>query len=145
MENKEFDSLNTLETQYTNPQIHLMKLLLPYLEPDLRKTMAVLICFLELQFTLSQIQTQPYLYSKEALPFSLDENIEHIRKYCPPSITAMIENLISIQNAMKMYESMKEMMDISGDGESGDHSVPFDILSEMMDPQQMELFRMFQQ
>ena len=125
MEKKEFDPVQTFDSKYTNRQIQLMKILVPYLDPDLRKMMIIMIHLMELQYTIHHVHSHPEDYRSIALTFSIDENIEQIRKYCPPSILSMLENFNSIQNAMKMYEEMKDMM-------------------EFIDPQQMDLFQMFQ-
>jgi hypothetical protein len=126
MEIKEFDPVQTFDTKYTSQPLQLIKVLIPYLEPELRKTMIILIHFMELQYTINHIRSHPEDYADAASVFSLDENMEQIRKYCPPAFISMLDNLNSIQNAMKLYEEMKDMM-------------------EFTDPQQMDFTSFFQE
>lgn len=71
----------------------------------------------------------------------------------------MLEQLQSIQNALQMYEEMKQMMELfqgmeaenpardtdnTEDPGPGGGFDPMSMLSGMLTPEQMEMFRMFQ-
>lgn len=158
MEKLELDAVQTFDSRYTNNQIQIMKVMLPFLEPAMRRTMTVMIRFLEFQHTLKLVQSQPKYFETEALPFSLDTCLDSFKKYCPPQFISMLENFQSMQSAMKMYEEMKGMMDLFGDVTAAEASPPEGNsapssgqspfsgmnLMNLLSPEQMEMFRMFQ-
>lgn len=132
MEKQEQDSIQAFDTLYTTNQIQILKILLPYCAPDTQRSLAVMIRFLELQFTASFVRSHPEAFRSPPLPFSFGELCEKIRGYCPPALRAMLDQLQSMQNAMQMYEEMKQMMDLFGDigfspeGQSGKSDASMD-------------------
>ena len=59
MEKQEQDSIQAFDTLYTTNQIQILKILLPYCAPDIQRNLAVMIRFLELQYTIFGSLPQP--------------------------------------------------------------------------------------
>ena len=112
MEKHDKDFLQTFDALYTTNQIQIMKILLPYCNPDSRRGLAVMIKFMEFDYTLRFARTHPETFREEALPFSLIDICDKIKNYCSPQVRSMLEQFQSIQNAMQMYEEMKQYMDL---------------------------------
>ena len=174
MEKHDKDFLQTFDALYTTNQIQIMKILLPYCNPDSRRGLAVMIKFMEFDYTLRFARTHPEAFREEALPFSLIDICDKIKNYCSPQVRSMLEQFQSIQNAMQMYEEMKQYMDLfqgmstneadgtaaadSGSGpvpEAGQDNKdktggnpfgmnPMDMVMGMLSPEQQSMFQMFQ-
>ena len=174
MEKHDKDFLQTFDALYTTNQIQIMKILLPYCNPDSRRGLAVMIKFMEFDYTLRFARTHPEAFREEALPFSLIDICDKIKNYCSPQVRSMLEQFQSIQNAMQMYEEMKQYMDLfqgmstndangtaaagSGSGpapetgQGGEEKAggnpfgmnPMDMLMGMLSPEQQSMFQMFQ-
>lgn len=112
MEKHDKDFLQTFDALYTTNQIQIMKILLPYCNPDSRRGLAVMIKFMEFDYTLRLTRTHPESFQEEALPFSLSDICDKVKNYCSPQVRSMLEQFQSIQNAMQMYEEMKQYMDL---------------------------------
>lgn len=59
MEKQEQDSIQAFDTLYTTNQIQILKILLPYCAPDIQRNLAVMIRFLELQYTIFFVRSHP--------------------------------------------------------------------------------------
>ena len=150
MEKQEQDSIQAFDTLYTTNQIQILKILLPYCAPDTQRSLAVMIRFLELQYTLSFVRSHPEAFRSPPY-LSFGELCEKIRGYCPPALRSMLDQFQSMQNAMQMYEEMKQMMELFGDAgtasesrsrEAGSSEDPssMDGPSSMDDPSSMDGF-----
>ena len=174
MEKNDKDYLQTFDALYTTNQIQIMKILLPYCSPDSRRGLAVMIKFMEFDYTLRLTRSHPESFRDEAIPFSLSDICDKIKNYCPPQVRSMLEQFQSIQNAMQMYEEMKQYMDLfqgmstneadgtaAADSDSGpvpeagqDNKEktggnpfgmnPMDMVMGMLSPEQQSMFQMFQ-
>ena len=122
MEKQEQDSIQAFDTLYTTNQIQILKILLPYCAPDIQRNLAVMIRFLELQYTIFFVRSHPEAFRSPPLPLSFGELCEKIRGYCPPALRALLDQFQSIQNAMQMYEEMKQMMELFGDAGTASES-----------------------
>ncbi len=112
MEKRDNDSIQAYDTLYTTNQIQILKILLPYCGQDIRRSLAVLIKFLELQYTLAFTRTHPECFREPPLPFSLNDLCDRIKGYCPPQLFSMLEQFQAMQNALQMYEEMRQMMEL---------------------------------
>ena len=59
MEKNDKDYLQTFDALYTTNQIQIMKILLPYCSPDSRRGLAVMIKFMEFDYTLRLTRSHP--------------------------------------------------------------------------------------
>ncbi len=146
MDKLDFDSVQTYDLRYTNNQIQMLKVMLPFLDPAMRRNMTVLIRFLEFQYTLTMVQKHPEYFQAKACPPEPENLLDQLQKYCPPEVVSMLENFRSIQQAMKMYEDMKDFMGDFQDGSSASETDSggfpmWNMLSGFLDPEQLAIFQ----
>ncbi len=132
MEKKETDAVQTFDTLYTTNQIQIMKILLPFCDERTRRSLVVMIKFMELQYTISFTRKHPETFREAPLPFSLNDVCERIKAYCPPQLCSMLEQFQAMQNAFAMYEEMKQMMELFQDS-GGTQANPFASLAGLGD------------
>lgn len=159
MEKQDHDSIQAFDARYTTGQLQLLKIFLPFCPPDVRRSMVVMIRFMEFRHTLSYVRTHPEAFREEPVPFSLNDLCERMKDHCSPELRSMLEQLQSMQNMMQMYEEMQQMMEIfraaeetatDNAGEEGKKAAegsgmdPVSMLSGLLTPEQMEMFQMFQ-
>lgn len=101
------DKVLAFDTLYTNNQIQLFKIILPYLEPKMQSSVAILIKYMELRYTIAfchSISNKNY----KSFHFDIDCIIKEAMPFCN---MAQKESLKQIQNIIKNYRSMKDMME----------------------------------
>ena len=156
MEHCDSKAVISFDTLYTNNHIQILKVLLPYFDPGSRKNLAILIKFMELQYTMDYFSRHPLaLQAASCDPKQPDivEIFEQIKNFCTPSEKAMFEQLASMKKSMEMYEEMMSAMQLLEQFSSGnggrppvppESANPFDLLKEMLSPQQQAMFELFQ-
>lgn len=165
------DAILAFDTLYTTNHMKILKLLLPYLEMEHQKKIAVFIKWQELIFTLNFLnQYSASLYSFDfSQKKKLDLNIllPLLTPYCNESEKSILSQFSGLQNMMNMMGEIQQYMpmiqqlmssmsdgnfDISGlfSGESNDTSnksgsvnAMMDMLKNMMSEEQQAMFSMF--
>lgn len=164
-ENKAVASFDTI---YTNNHIRILKVLLPYFDPNSQKKLAIMIKFMELRYTMDYFSRHAPAFSNDPDSFSRQPDIvrifEQIKNFCTPSERAMFEQLANMKKSMEMYEEMMGMMQLfnqfSDSGAADPASEPskaedtngapfgggnpMDMLKGMLSPEQQAMFDMFQ-
>jgi len=122
MENTENESVISFDTLFTNNHIQILKILLPYFERTVQKRLAVMIKYLEFQYTVDYFKRNPLLEGASFSPrppsqtHTKKPDIVHlfsqIRSFCTPSERAMFEQLASLKKNMEMYEELMQMMQL---------------------------------
>ena len=159
------EAILAFDTLYTTNHMKILKLLIPYLESEHQKKLAVFIKWQELMFTLNFFkQYSASLYSpdfKQSKKLDLNNLISLLTPYCNESEKAIISQFSQMQNMMNMMEQMKVylpmiqqlMSSMSGDGNSpgglnldgmnlGETDI-MDMLKNMMSEEQQAMFSMF--
>ena len=128
-EHTQKDSIATFDTLCTNPQIQLMKILIPFISPSKQGMLAFYIKFMELTYTMTLLKNRRELFFQRK-----ESDITHIyneiEPYLPPqerekmkSMKSMMENLNNMKEMMEMVNSMKDMFpdgfDMSSMGDMG--------------------------
>lgn len=153
------------DTLYTTNHMKILKLLLPYLESEHQKKLAVFIKWQELMFTLNFFkQYSASLYSpdfKQSKKLDLNTLIPLLTPYCNEAEKNIILQFSQMQNMMNMMEQMQVYMpmiqqfmsSMSGDGtnQDGMNQGGFDLegnnminmLKNMMSEEQQAMFSMF--
>lgn len=159
------EAILAFDTLYTTNHMKILKLLIPYLESEHQKKLAVFIKWQELMFTLNFFkQYSASLYSpdfKQSKKMDLNTLIPLLMPYCNESEKNIISQFSQMQNMMNMMEQMQVYMPIiqqfmssmSGDRTNQDGMNPgsFDfggnnmmnILKNMMSEEQQAMFSMF--
>ena len=154
------DAILAFDTLYTTNHMKILKLLLPYLEPDYQKKLAIYIKWQELSFTIHFFKEYSVsLYSAEFSPkktLDLKELLPTLIPYCNEKEKKLITQFSQIQNMMQMIEGFQEYMPLlqqfmssmSGNNTSdtmfgnGDTNM-MDILKNMLSEEQQAMFSMF--
>lgn len=168
MDSKEHNKVIAFDTLFTTNHIQMLKVMLPYMDNQAQKSMAVYIKFLELTYTIDFYKKNPYpvcgCMQKEPLP-DMPGICSELLPYCTEDEKKQIEQMRNVFQTMEMYrelsKSMEMMKDIfpemgnafsaAGESSSADGSAdsPFgnmDIMSMLMNmltPEQKEMFDLF--
>jgi len=164
-ENKAVASFDTI---YTNNHIRILKVLLPYFDPNSQKKLAIMIKFMELRYTMDYFSRHtpafPAGFNGSAQQPDIVRIFEQIKNFCTPSERAMFEQLANMKKSMEMYEEMMGMMQLFNQFSEGSSSAPspetekneepninpfgnanpMDMLKGMLSPEQQTMFDMFQ-
>ena len=155
------DAILAFDTLYTTNHMKILKLLLPYLQPENQKRLAIFIKWQELMFTLNFLKH--YSASLYQSDFTQKKNLDLnvllplLAPYCSKSEKATLSRFSQMQNTMHMMEEMQQYMPIiqqfmsSMSGEEnnfgtsdglGDTNM-IDMLKNMMSEEQQAMFSMF--
>ena len=155
------DAILAFDTLYTTNHMKILKLLLPYLETEHQKKLAVFIKWQELMYTLKFFkQYSASLYSsdfKKKKNLDLSVLLPLLTPYCNESEKAILSQFSEMQNIMHMMEEMQQYMPViqqlmsSMSGENNDTDGMFgsgdnnmmDMLKNMMSEEQQAMFSMF--
>ncbi len=142
MDDTQSDKIYAFDTLYTSNQIQLLKIILPYANPSMRRHLAIFIKYMELQYIL-RLPTSSFPNTcPTASDFSTTTVLEEIKPLCPPESKQQLDQIANMMQTMEMMTQMQDLMGMmDGDG-MGDMS---DLLSGMLSPEQMSMFEMFQQ
>lgn len=162
-ENKEdiTGAILAFDTLYTTNHMKILKLLLPYLEPEHQKKLAIFIKLQELMFTLNFLkQYSASLYNSDfTRKKKLDLNVllPLLTPYCSQSEKNTLSGFAQMQNMMHMMEEMQQYMPMiqqfmssmsgeennSGGIGSSDTNSMIEMLKNMMSEEQQAMFSMF--
>ena len=165
MEYDDYKKIVAFDTLFSTNHIQMLKILLPYLDHKMQKSMAVYIKFMELNYTIRFYQKQPSLLcgcaEKETRP-EFSQICNELLPFCSEKEKKQMEQLKNLFGSMKMYqdmmstmEMMKELMpdfDISnmfqgkGNSEETTAGGNFDMMNMLMNllsPEQKEMFDLF--
>ena len=167
MDNRENELILSFDMLYTSNHIQILKVLLPCFEPQIQKKLAVMIKFLEFQYTLDYFRANPNLPdaglserqsgSSGETEWDIVQIFSRIRSFCTPTERAMFDQLTNLKKNMDMYEEMMNMMQLfssltgntAADSyadapQSSDGFNPMEMLKNMLSPEQQTMFDMFQ-
>ena len=155
------DAILAFDTLYTTNHMKILKLLLPYLETDHQKKIAVFIKWQELIFTMNFFKkySASLYHSDFTRKKNLDLNVllPLLTPYCSQSEKATLSGFAQMQNMMHMMEEMQQYMpmiqqlmssmsgdenSLSGMGDFGDNNM-MEMLKNMMSEEQQAMFSMF--
>lgn len=106
------------DTLFSTNHIQMLKVILPYMDNQTQKSMAVYIKFLELSYTIEFYKKHPYpvcgCMQKEAAP-DMYEMCSELLPYCTESEKKQLEQLRNMFNTMEMYKEMSQTMDMMKD------------------------------
>lgn len=129
MEEKELGSIAAFDSLFTTNRIQMMKVLLPYLEPEQQGALAVCIKAMELNYTLSFFRNHPHVRPFQASPKSdMTMLWDEILPFCGPEERSKVENMRNMMQNMSKMQEMMEMMNMMQE-----------MFPEGMDPENMDL------
>ncbi len=152
MDSKEHNRVIAFDTLFSTNHIQMMKVLLPYLDNQMQKTMAVYIKYLEFNYTLDFFKKHPYpvcgcLNKEDKSDFG--KMCCDLLPYCNENERKKIEQFQGIFKSMEMYQEMSKTMDMMKDfmpnmnAETGNQFDAMQMMMNMLSPEQQELFELF--
>lgn len=117
--------------------LSILKLLLPYIVPNDRSPLWILIKFMELQYTISIFKHPKALLTSQSFgcfPESPAELLDEITPYLPPEQAQAADTFRMVLNMMDMMKIMEP-----------DGGNPIDMMKGMLSPEQQEMFQMYQE
>lgn len=163
MDSNEQNKVIAFDTLFSTNHIAMLKVMLPYMDNQSQKSLAVYIKFLELNYTIDFYKKHPYsvcgCLEKETSP-DMFKLCSELLPFCTEEERRQIEQIKNLLQSMKMYqeisktmEMMKDFMPDMGnfsdlfaqDSASGTESGPdiMNILMNMLSPEQKEMFQLF--
>lgn len=106
--NEKPDKIKVFDSLFTNNQIQIFKILLPYFEPGMQKSLAIYIKFMEFQYTLTYFEQYPNACMPKETIDTSEKIWNEILPFCSSSQKTQIEQLSKMFANMK---NMQEMMD----------------------------------
>ena len=106
--NPQKDSIAAFDTLCTNPQIQLLKILLPFISPSMQGHIALYIKFMELHYTMQLLKSRKNLCFYRGVP-DINQIYQEAEPYLPLQDRAKLK---SMKDMMDNFNNMKEMMDM---------------------------------
>ena len=120
MENFENERILSFDLLFTSNHIQILKVLLPYFDPEHQKKLVIMIKYLELQYAIEYFRRNPCLPGafcnrkiSEDEADGKDDIISlfsQIKAFCTPSERAVFDQLSSLKKNMDKYGEVMQMM-----------------------------------
>lgn len=118
MDSNEHNKVIAFDTLFCTNHIQMLKVLLPYMNHQMQKSMAVYIKFLELNYTIDYFRKHPYplcgCMQKDDSP-DIFKMCSELAPYCTENEKKQLEQIKNIQQGMNMYREMSQAMDMMKD------------------------------
>lgn len=156
MEQKDTNQIQAFDTLFSNNHIQMLKILLPYMDNQTQKQLAVYIKFLELKCAFSFYQKQPFPLCG-CMEQETSKHPELIIRKLLPLCTATekkeLEQILSILQSINQYQELQKTMEFMKEfmpEANSENKDPFNcesdmnsILMNLLSPEQQEMFQMF--
>lgn len=135
MDHNEIDPVTAFDTLYTSNQLQMLKIVLPYMEGQIQRFIAIYIKLSEFMLAL-HFTSGSYPVKKEADIMGM---VKYLSPYLSDSEREMMEQFSSMQENMEQFKQMSAMMQMMN--ESG--GSPEEVLQGFLSEEQMAMFNMF--
>lgn len=159
METNDRSKVAAFDTLFSTNHIQMLKVMLPYMDNQTQKSLAVYIKFLELNYTIEYYRKNPYplcgCMEKESVP-DIKMLCAELLPYCTENERKQIEQIRGLLQGMEMYKEMSKTMELmkdfmpdgafSDDGSPQSDGTGFDMMSMLMNmltPEQKQMFDLF--
>ncbi|MDR2888617.1 MAG: hypothetical protein LBV33_02120 [Lachnospiraceae bacterium] len=109
------DRILAFDTLFTTNQIQKLKILIPFMDNQMQKQMAVFIKFMELQYTISFFERHPYrlcgCFEQESTG-DFRRIYNALKPYSDAAERRQMDRFMSIFQAMDTYREMSQMMEL---------------------------------
>lgn len=159
METNDHSKVAAFDTLFSTNHIQMLKVMLPYMDNQTQKSLAVYIKFLELNYTIEYYKKNPYplcgCMERESSP-DIKKMCAELLPYCTEEEKKQVEQIRSLLHGMEMYREMSKTMELMKDfmpdaapfsegfTQSGENG--FDMMSMLMNmltPEQKQMFDLF--
>ena len=118
MDSDEHNKVIAFDTLFCTNHIQMLKVMLPYMDNQTQKSMAIYIKFLELNYTLEYFRKHPYplcgCMEREGQP-DFSRMCTELLPYCTESEKTQLEQIQSFLRSMEMYKEMSQTMEMMKD------------------------------
>lgn len=118
MDSDERNKVIAFDTLFCTNHIQMLKVILPYMDSQTQKSMAVYIKFLELNYTIEYFKRHPYsvcgCMERDSSP-DFQKMCSELLPYCTESERKQIEQIRGFFQSMEMYKEMSKTMDMMKD------------------------------
>lgn len=159
METSDHSKVAAFDTLFSTNHIQMLKVMLPYMDNQTQKSLAVTIKFLELNYTIEYYKKNPYplcgCMEKEDSP-DMKKLCSELLPYCTDNERKQIEQIQNLLQSMEMYKEMSKTMELmkdfipdtafSSEGFPKSDETGFDMMSMLMNmltPEQKQMFELF--
>lgn len=159
METNDRSKVAAFDTLFSSNHIQMLKVMLPYMDNQTQKSLAVYIKFLELNYTIEYYKKNPYplcgCMERESAP-DIKKMCAELLPYCTENERKQIEQIRSLLQGMEMYKEMSKTMELmkdfmpdnafSDEGSPQSDGTGFDMMSilmNMLTPEQKQMFDLF--
>ena len=115
MDSDEHNKVIAFDTLFCTNHIQMLKIMLPYMDNQTQKSLAIYIKFLELNYTLEYFRKHPYplcgCLEREEAP-DLFQMCSELLPYCTESEKAQLEQIKNISRSVEMYKEMSQTMEM---------------------------------
>lgn len=118
MDNREQGKITAFDTLFTTNHIQILKIVMSCLDPQMQKKLAVYIKYLEFQYTLSFLRSNPSELcgcSREKEEPDIGKLCSEILPYCTSEEKKKVEQISGLLNSLKMYREMSQTMEMMKD------------------------------
>ncbi|MBE5869762.1 MAG: hypothetical protein E7294_00655 [Lachnospiraceae bacterium] len=144
----EQDQITAFDTLYTNNHIQICKMAMMLLPPDKQRFAAVFIKYLEFHYTLQLC----FSLSCSGCPKQSDTDVAGlltdflpgILPFCTQTEAELIKKILSLKSTLDSFEQMKPMLEMLSQI-SPEAGSSLDMLKGFLSPEQLNLFKMFQE
>ena len=138
-ETREIDPVTAFDALYTSNQMQMLKIVLPYMQENLQRLIAIYIKFSELMIALRFANSA----SAASFPVRKETDISGMLKYLSPYLSdserEMMNQFSSMQENMEQFKQMSALMQMMNEMGGSPESALEGFLSE----EQMAMFKMF--
>ena len=118
MDSNEHSKVIAFDTLFCTNHIQMLKVILPYMDNQTQKSMAIYIKFLELNYTISYFKKHPYPLCgcvERENQADIFKMCTELLPFCTENEKKQIEQLRSVFQSMEMYKEMSQTMDMMKD------------------------------
>lgn len=159
MEANDRSKVAAFDTLFSTNHIQMLKVMLPYMDNQTQKSLAVYIKFLELNYTIEYYKKNPYplcgCMERESTP-DIKKMCTELLPYCTDHERKQLEQIRNLLQGMEMYKEMSKTMELmkdfmpdntfSDEGSPQSDQAGFDMMSMLMNmltPEQKQMFDLF--
>ncbi len=111
MEESTNQDVFSLQQFLRDDQLSMLESIMPYIGEHFRKPLALSIKFLEIKKILTEFDDEEKLSAcgLENNPTNIDSILAALKSNCTPEMAEQIDQIITMRNIMKMYQTYKEI------------------------------------
>lgn len=138
-ETREIDPVTAFDTLYTSNQMQMLKIVLPFMQEQIQRFVAIYIKFNELLITLRFAKSSSEFSCFTKKEPDMITMIKYLSPYLSDSDKEMMNQFSSMQENMEQFKQMSAMMQMMKDMGGS----PEDALQGFLSEEQMAMFKMF--